>query len=136
MIFDLENIENLKNKTTSGLVEYVCDYIIDNWDSNRDDDDNKSILTNILEYGCESGSCSDLTYYSQTLKFYEDYEDEINELLTNLLYDCGCKSPAELFGDKWDNDDPLAREEHNQNLLAWFAFEETMRNVASEFNIW
>lgn len=136
MIFDLENIENLKNKTTSGLVKYVCDYIIENWDSSRDDDDNKSILTDILEYGCANGTCSDLTYYSQTLQFYEDYEDEINELLTNLLSSCGCKSPAELFGDNWDNDDPLAREEHNQNLLAWFAFEETMRDVASNFNIW
>ena len=136
MIFNLENIENLKNKTNSGLTEYVCDYIIDNWDSSRDDDDNKSILTDILEYGCESGSCSALIYYSQTLKFYEDYENEINELLSNLLDSYGCKSPSKLFGKNWDNTDPLAHSEHNQNLLAWFAFEETMRNVASEFDIW
>ena len=136
MIFNLENIENLKNETSSGLVEYVCDYIIENWDSSRDDDDNKSILTDILEYGCGNGTCSDLTYYSQTLKFYEDYENEINELLTNLLNSCGCKSPVDLFGDNWDNDDPLAREEHNQNLLAWFGFEETLRDIASNFNIW
>ena len=136
MIFNLENIENLKNKTRSGLTKYVCDYIIDNWDEKSDDDNNESILTNILKYGCESGSCSDLIYYNQTLKFYEDYEDEINELLVNLLNCCGYKSPVELFGDKWDDDDPLARDEHNQNLLAWFAFEETMRNVASEFDIW
>ena len=136
MIFDLENIENLKNETTSGLVEYVCDYIIDNWDESVDDDENKSILTDILEYGCENGACSDLVYYSDTLKFYDDYEDEINELLNSLLYSCGCKTPAELFGDKWDETDALARGEHNKNLLAWFGFEETLRNIASNFNIW
>ena len=136
MIFNLENIENLKNKTTSGLVEYVCDYIIENWDSSRDDDDNKSILTDILENGCESGACSDLIYYSDTLKFYNDYEGEINYLLSNLLDDFGYKSPAELFGDKWDNTDPLACADENKNLLAWFGFEETLRDIASNFNIW
>ena len=136
MIFNLENIEEMKNKTTNRIVEYVCDYIIDNWDENIDDDENKSILTDILENGCESGACSDLVYYSDTLKFYDDYEDEISELLNSLLNDCGYNSPVELFGDKWDKTDPLARGEYNKNLLAWFGFEETLRNIASDFNIW
>ena len=132
----LENVEKLKNESSNALVKRVCDYIIDNWDESADDSENKSILTDILENGCESGACSDLVYYSDTVKFYNDYEDEINELLNSLLNDCGYKSPAELFGDKWDETDPLALEEYNQNLLAWFGFEEILKNIASDFNIW
>ena len=45
----------------------------------------------------------------------------------------GIHSPKELFGSKWDNEDPLAIEDYNQNLLAWFGFEETLRNIGLEF---
>ena len=131
----LKNVKKLRNETESGLTKYVCDYIIDNWDSTQDDDDNKYILTNILNGGCESGACSNLIYYADTLKFYDDYESEINYLLSNLLDDCGIKSPAELFGDKWDYTDPLACADENKNLLAWFGFEETITNIARKFGI-
>ena len=131
----LENVEQLKSESYNALVKRVCDYIIDNWDESVDDDENKSILTDILENGCESGACSDLVYYNDTLKFYDDYEYEINELLNSLLNGCGYKTPAELFGDKWDKNDPLACGEYNKNLLAWFGFEETARNIARKFGI-
>ena len=36
---------------------------------------------------------------------------------------------AELFGDKWNNDDPLALDAMNQNLLAWFGFETVASNL-------
>ena len=42
-------------------------------------------------------------------------------------------SPKDLFGDKWDDGDPFARDVLNQNLLAWFGFEETMRNIGYNF---
>ena len=35
-----------------------------------------------------------------------------------------------LFGDKWETDDPMALATFNQNLLAWFGFEETARRMA------
>ena len=129
----LENVEKIKNETDNRLVSRVCRYIISNWDYH---DNKKDIFLNVMNDGCKSGACHDLICYGQTKRFYEDYENEINELLVNLLKDCGCESPSKLFGDNWDNTDPLAREEHNQNLLAWFAFKETMWKVASEFDIW
>ena len=45
----------------------------------------------------------------------------------------GLYSPTELFGDKWDKEDPLAQDDFNQNLLAWFGFEETLRNIGYNF---
>lgn len=35
----------------------------------------------------------------------------------------------ELFGDKFNKDDPLVTDYENKNLLAWFGFEETVNNL-------
>ena len=83
-----------------------------------------------LEYsGCQSGIVSDLIYYTDTVKFYKKHQETISEMLQEYLSDTGYSCPAELFGDKWDNDDPLALDTYNQNLLAWFGFEEAARTV-------
>jgi hypothetical protein len=87
-------------------------------------EDSEDPKRSLEQYGCGSGVVGSLVYYTDTIKFYEDYRREISELLQNLIESTG--SPVhELFGDKWDSDDPLANECNNQNLLAWFAFEET-----------
>lgn len=46
------------------------------------------------------------------------------------MSESGVDSPEEIFGDKWDKEDPLALSTMNQNLLAWFAFEETAFELA------
>ena len=80
-----------------------------------------------------SGIVSELIYYSDTIRFYKRYRDEINELLKGLMDSTGLYSMKELFGKNWDDEDPLILETHNQNLLAWFGFEETLRNVGLNF---
>ncbi len=49
------------------------------------------------------------------------------------MNEAGLYSLPELFGKKWDAEDPLATDDFNQNLLAWFGFEETLRNLAQNF---
>lgn len=84
-----------------------------------------------LEYGgCESGIVDKLIYYTDTVRFYRKHQSEIDSMLKEFLSDLGAEGPQGLFGDKWDTDDPLAREDSNQNLLAWFGFEETARRIA------
>lgn len=75
-----------------------------------------------IAMGLSSGVVGSLIYYSDTCKFFKRYEDEIGELLAETIRDTGLQ-PAELFGDKWDEEDPLCREPQNQTLLAWFAYE-------------
>jgi hypothetical protein len=83
-----------------------------------------------LEYGgCQSGAVSRLIYYTDTVRFYRKHQQEIDALLAQMQEDSGFYNPAELFND-WDETDPLAREQSNQNLLAWFGFEETARKIA------
>ena len=85
-------------------------------------------ITDLQQGGCQSGLVPELTYYRDTLAFYNRHKDEINQLLAETLKDLGLSSQAKLFID-WDPSDPLALEVHNQNLLAWFAFEETVYHV-------
>jgi hypothetical protein len=92
-------------------------------------------LTDLAKGGCESGMVGELVYYRETCAFYETHKADINALLANMLDDMGAKSAAELFADKWDAEDPLALDVQNQNLLAWFAFEETARLIASRLDI-
>ena len=87
----------------------------------------------MLYYGCQSGTVGFLIYYSDTVRFYRRYREEIDTLLYEEMEDIGLYSPAELFGNKWDKEDPLGREDYNQNLLAWFGFEETLRKLGYEF---
>ena len=124
----LENVEKIKNETNNKLVSRVCRYIISNWEYY---DDKKEIFLSVMNDGCKSGACRDLICYGQAKRFYETFKFEINELVYKSDYD----NLADLFGSDWDIYDPLALDEHNQNLLAWFGFEETLRNIANEFGI-
>ena len=124
----LENVQKLKDETDNKLVSRVCRYIISNWDRY---DDKKDIFLDVMRDGCRSDACRDLICYGQTQRFYETFKHEINKLIYMSDYD----NLADLCGSDWDIYDPLALEEDNQNLLAWFGFEETMRNIAYKFGI-
>ena len=124
----LENVQKIKNETDNKLVKWVCDYIARVWDEFAD---KKDIFLNVMRGGCESGACHDLVFYEQTKRFYETYKHEINE----LIYKSDYTDLSDLLGGDWDKRDPLALEEDNQNLLAWFGFEETITNIAFKFGI-
>lgn len=128
MKFTKTNVKTFKGK--SGLLDDVVEYVLNEWDNY---DNKKSIVTDVLEHGCQSGCVGHLIYYSDTTRYYDTHKDEINTLLHEWLWSCGFKSPSELFGDKWDEEDPLALDTYNKNLLAWFGFEETLRNLARNF---
>lgn len=88
-----------------------------------------------MQGGCQSGYISELIYTIDCVKFYNRFKKEINSLLYELLDEIGCTLP-ELLKD-FDKRDSLALEDYNQNLLAWFGFEETAlkmcRNIGIEY---
>ena len=130
MKLTLANIKQVKHNTESPLTRRVCNYVIDRW---GDYSDKSGIFTDVLHYGCQSGIVGELIYYSDTVRFYKQYRQEINELLYRLMEEMGSYAPSDLFGDKWDKEDPLAQDDYNQNLLAWFGFEETLRAIGYNF---
>ncbi len=129
MKLTVKNLKTLKKDATP-LQKSAFDYVLDEW-SNYD---NKvHIFTDVLYHGCQSGTVGFLIYYNQTTAFYNKHKDEINELLYEIMESTGIYSPTELFGKKWEKEDPLAIEDYNQNLLAWFGFEETLRKIGQNF---
>ena len=130
MKLTLKNLREIKRKTDNELTKRVCEYVIDEW---NDYNDKKHIFTDVLYHGCQSGMVGFLIWYSDTTAFYKKYIEEINTLLYNVQSSTGLYGMKDLFGKKWDEEDPLAIEDYNQNLLAWFGFEETLRNIGLQF---
>lgn len=136
MKFTKQNIEKLNKQAieaNDGLVESVTNYILDKFDEY---DDPKQIVVDVIEHGCVSGIVGELIYYSDTTAYYAKNKDAINHLLYEEMERCSEYDLTEFFCSvvKWDHEDPLALDYYNQNILAWFGFETTMRNVALQFD--
>lgn len=117
----------------SRLERHVQKWINDNA---RDYDHGaEGVLKDLFRGGCESGYVGHLIYYTDTVKFFQTHRREISELLKETMESIGCDGPKGLFGDKWDETDPLGQEDLNRNLLAWFGFEETARKLADRNSI-
>lgn len=143
------------------LKESVLD-IIENQGS---EEEQKTFMEDVMNYGCASGMVGELVYYSDTKVWYSVHKEEIDEMLEETLDNHGYELGDEknIFGDKWesleditefheldiDYDDYESDEEYeeaiesewhdfvsnldvnnyNDNLLAWFSFEETVRDI-------
>jgi len=92
----------------------------------------RSVMKDVITHGLQSGIISDLIYYSDTLKFYKTYKKEILSLLREQMNEMGVYDPSQLFGNNWDKDDAMAQDTQNQNLLAWFSFEDITRQLANQ----
>lgn len=136
MLFNKTNLETLNKKAieeNDGLAISVCEHLLDKIDEYNDP---KNSILEILEHGCVGGAVSELIYYSDTTAYYAKHKDQINSLLYETMAECGIYDLKELFGHgdvRWDKEDPLALDYYNQNILAWFAFEETTRKIAMQF---
>lgn len=111
---------------------------VQKWINDRAQDyDNgaEGVLKDLMHGGCSSGMVGHLIYYTDTVKFFQTHRREISALLKESMEGTGAKGPQDLFGDKWEAEDPLGQEDLNRNLLAWFGFEETARKLADRNEI-
>jgi len=100
---------------------------VQSWIDHQKEEGYTSALSDLMEHGCQSGMVSDLIYYTDTTAFYKEHKKEIQALITELSEAVGRPVNGLLRG--WDKSDPFANETTNQNLLAWFGFEETARQL-------
>ena len=85
---------------------------------NNNDEEIKDYIDNVLSYGCVSGCVTSLIYYEDTDKFFSQYYDEILEMVNELNI---------WYGISF---------EINSNNLSWFAYEETIKDIATELGIY
>lgn len=109
-----EKLYEMKSDS-EGIKLFVIEDILDVNDS---DEDIANYITGVLEYGCVSGCVSSLIYYSDTDKFFHKYSDEILALLNKLNIEFGISFKI------------------NSNNLAWFGYEETLKDIATELGIY
>lgn len=129
MTFTKGNLKALKAEGTK-LEKKVINVLLDQGTN----EEIESYMKDVLHHGCQSGIVGELIYYSDTVEFFNKYKREINSILVNTMDELGAESPSEIFRD-WDNEDPLAEDSHNQNLLAWFGFEETVRMLVNQLDL-
>ena len=123
-----KELKNLKGE--SKLKNAVVEVYLNHYSEEID-----LLMQDVVTYGLSGGILGEFIYYTDTVSFFNKYENEITELLKETLNSYGYNSPKELFGKKWDEEDFFCKEKLNKNLLCWFAVEEITRELLNNLNI-
>jgi len=90
--------------------------------------ESENFIANVAEQGCISGIVSELIYYSDTIKFYNENE----ELIWEILFDCA---------ESMDTSILTMLDSHNKNVMSpcvfknlcvWFAVDMTAIKICNE----
>lgn len=109
-----QRLENESNQ----LVKYVIEDVL-----SQNESDMENYMQDVQRHGCMSGMVSSLIYYDDTHKFFDDYYNEIEDLRIEML-----EQGIDFLEYIGEND--------LKNHMAWMAYEETMRKVADELEIY
>jgi hypothetical protein len=99
-------------------VKSICEEHASDYDSGM-----SGFMSDLRQGGCQSGLIGSLTYYSDTVKFHDDFENEIWQLVYDNAQDQGINVME--FITSLNGSDNVGGMDQLKNLLAWFAFEET-----------
>ena len=88
------------------------------------------LITDVATHGCSGGTISDLIYYEDTVKFYNDHEDEIWDELITMSEDFG-NSPLELIAS-FNGGEEVSSMTSLKNLLAWWICEHIATRISDE----
>lgn len=106
-------LENLKGM--SYLKDCVIDIVLNHIDEYDEPDE---YFESVLYGGCENGMVGELTYYYQTEEFFDIHHEEIFEIY-----------------NEYQVNNNLYEFRLSKNSLAWFGFEETLRNLVYELDL-
>ena len=67
------------------LTNCVLDYYIDESAEYDSTDDLLTSMEELQQYGCISGMIGELIYYDDTEKFFDNYKEEILEMLFHIF---------------------------------------------------
>ena len=132
---DTNSLEQLKEvmrgmlDNATELEKYVIEDQLDEVDGY---DSPQTFIEHLCDLCITGGGVSSLIYYDDTLAFCEQFSEEINQLLSEGIFEFG--SLQDMFGDRYDDTDPMNLGTTNRNLFAWYAYEETARRIAEAIN--
>ncbi len=91
----------------------------------------KSTIREITLHGCVSGVVSELIYYSDTIKFYDYFENEIWDRLDAAATNIGASDIISFIGTYLDTKH-IGSLVQFKNALAWWAVEDTANDMEIE----
>jgi hypothetical protein len=97
--------------------------------------ESEDFIRDVLSGGCINGTVGELIYTADCVAFYRKHKKDIQKLVTELMSECGTDSIKGLFGCEFEAEDPFCEEDKNQNLLAWFGFEEALKTLAERIEL-
>ncbi len=86
-------------------------------------------ISDIAKYGC-SGGVAGLTYYTETIAFYDKHKKEIWDMLYDLSEDTNFSVPY-LMSD-FDGARNVNDEDTFKNFLVWWAVERVARDIENQ----
>jgi hypothetical protein len=116
-------LEELKEENS---LKGVVAEILLNEVSDHDNDTIKGFIEDLLNHGCVSGMVGALIYYDDSIKFYDDNEELIEDLVQEQKESLGYSKRSEFISSLNGSAEDITQE---KNLLSWFAFEETARDI-------
>jgi hypothetical protein len=87
------------------------------------------LISDIATHGC-SGGVSGLTYYTETIAFYDKHKKEIWDMLYDMSEDQGFSIPF-LISD-FNGARNVSDEDTFKNLLVWWAVETKAREIEND----
>lgn len=116
--------EVLSNMSNNSMYKWVIDDVMDSiidYDGDSMDEKLRSRLNEITEHGCQSGTVMSLIYYTDTVKFFDDFYDEIYDMVDNTF---GPDSVLDSLEQRCGKMDIIMGADTVKNYLAWMAYEE------------
>ena len=108
------------------VIDDVMDSDISSYDGDSMDEKLKSRLEEIVEHGCQSGTVGSLIYYTDTVKFFDNFNDEIYDMVEDIF---GAESVLEMLQRHCELIDIVMGADIVKNYLAWMAYEVTCSNI-------
>ena len=96
----------------------------------KGENEGRFLISDVATHGCSGGTISDLIYYEDTVKFYDDHQEEIWEELRNMSENMGFSIPFILSDFKGAKN--VDSDHTFKNLLAWWICEHVAQRISDE----
>ena len=91
----------------------------------------KSTIKEVVQHGCQSGIVDDLIYYSDTVAFHDQHENEIWDMLNEYTPNTGEDSVMRMIAKMNGNITSMMQ---LKNQLTWWAVEEVCYELNNQMN--
>tara|TARA_R110002012_G_scaffold266350_1_gene449855 strand:+ start:146 stop:565 length:420 start_codon:yes stop_codon:yes gene_type:complete len=96
----------------------------------RGEKEERFLISDVATHGCSGGTISELIYYEDTVKFYNDHEDEIWHELLKMANDLGETIPFMISNFRGCKN--VYNAKTFKNLLAWWICEHIAVRISDE----